>query len=153
MEILLMCSLLCATDVIAAVSLLNPRKQPKLFSLVFGEGIVNDAVCIILFNTVNDFAKNTDEEFNAKAVGLISLQFIILGVVSLLIGLVFGLCQSYLMKKVRSLTRDPVAECAIIFAVGYISYVVAELCHFSGIISLLTSGVTMAHYGWYNLSP
>ena len=56
MEILLMCSLLCATDVIAAVSMLNPKTQPKLFSMVFGEGIINDAVCIILFNTVNKFA-------------------------------------------------------------------------------------------------
>ena len=57
MEILLMCSLLCATDVIAAVSMLNPKTQPKLFSMVFGEGIINDAVCIILFNTVNKFAQ------------------------------------------------------------------------------------------------
>ena len=153
MEILLMCSLLCATDVIAAVSLLNPRKQPKLFSLVFGEGIVNDAVCIILFNTINGFAKDTDSEFTASTVGLISLNFFMLGIVSTLIGCVFGLIQSYLMKKVRSLTRDPVAECAIIFAFGYISYVVAEMLHQSGIITLLFSGLTMAHYGWYNLSP
>ena len=51
-EILLMCSLLCSSDVIAAVSLIKPKEQPKLFSLVFGEGIVNDAVSIILFNTV-----------------------------------------------------------------------------------------------------
>lgn len=55
-EIILMCSLLCSTDVIAAVSMLSPKKTPKLFSLVFGEGIVNDAVSIILFNTVNRFA-------------------------------------------------------------------------------------------------
>ena len=129
MEILMMCSLLCASDVIAAVSLLNPRKQPKLFSLVFGEGIVNDAVCIILFNTVNSFAKETDSEFTAKTAGLITLDFLMLGIVSTLIGCVFGLMQSYLMKRVRSLTRDPVAECSIIFAVGYISYVVAEMLH------------------------
>lgn len=154
MEILLMCSLLCSSDVIAAVSLLNPKKQPKLFSLVFGEGIVNDAVAIILFNTVNDFAKNAaDKEFNAAAVGFIALDFLALGIISLLIGLVFGLIQSYLMKKARSFTRDPVAECAIIFAFAYISYVTAELLHQSGIITLLTCGVTMAHYGWYNLSP
>ena len=124
-----MCSLLCASDVIAAVSLLNPKKQPKLYSLVFGEGIVNDAVCIILFNTVNDFAKNNDTGFNAKAAGVISLEFLVLGVVSLIIGLAFGLAQSYLMKKVRSFTRDPVAECAIIFSFAYISYVCAELVH------------------------
>ena len=55
MEILLMCSLLCSSDVIAAVSLIKPSEQPKLFSLVFGEGIVNDAVSIILFNTVMKF--------------------------------------------------------------------------------------------------
>lgn len=73
-EVLLMCSLLCATDVIAAVSLLKPREQPKLFSLVFGEGIVNDAVCIILFNTVNSYAmSSSDEEFTGGAVGMICL--------------------------------------------------------------------------------
>ena len=85
--------------------------------------------------------------------GIISLEFLMLGIVSILLGCVFGCMQSYLMKKVRSLTRDPVAECAIIFAVGYISYVVAELLHQSGIITLLFSGITMSHYGWYNLSP
>ena len=62
-----------------------------MYSLVFGEGIVNDAVCIILFNTVNDFAKNNDTGFNAKAAGVISLEFLVLGVVSLIIGLAFGL--------------------------------------------------------------
>lgn len=36
---------------------------------------------------------------------------------------------------------------------GYLSYSVGEIVHVSGIISLLTSGVLMAHYGWYNLSP
>ena len=85
-----MCSLLCASDVIAAVSMLNPKTQPKLFSLVFGEGIVNDAVCIILFNTVNNFALS-DEEFNGAAVGLVSVEFLMLFVVSLSIGTVFGL--------------------------------------------------------------
>lgn len=51
-EILLMCSLLCSTDVIAAISMVSYDEQPTLFSLLFGEGIVNDAVAIILFNSV-----------------------------------------------------------------------------------------------------
>lgn len=58
-EVIIMCSLLCSTDVIAAISLINPDKQPKLFSLVFGEGITNDAVSIILFNTVVNFSKRS----------------------------------------------------------------------------------------------
>jgi len=51
-----MCSLLCCTDVVAAIAVIKYEEQPKLFSLVFGEGITNDAVCIILFNTVMEFA-------------------------------------------------------------------------------------------------
>ena len=84
---------------------------------------------------------------------MICLEFVLLGLVSIIIGLVFGLIQSYLMKKARSLTRRPVAECAIIFSIAYIAYVVAEMLHQSGIIALLVCGITMAHYGWYNLSP
>ena len=58
-EVMIMSALLCSSDVIAAVSLISPEKQPKLFSLVFGEGITNDAVSIILFNTVVNFSKKT----------------------------------------------------------------------------------------------
>lgn len=56
MEILLLCSLLCASDVVAAISIVKYEEQPKLYSIIFGEGITNDAVCIILFNTVMEFA-------------------------------------------------------------------------------------------------
>jgi NhaP-type Na+/H+ or K+/H+ antiporter len=60
-ECMLMCSLLCSSDVIAAISLLSYDKQPDLFSIVFGEGITNDAVSIILFNTVLKYTARTSE--------------------------------------------------------------------------------------------
>ncbi len=53
-ECFVVSSLLCSSDVIAAISIIKYEEQPKLFSLVFGEGIVNDAVAIILFNTVQN---------------------------------------------------------------------------------------------------
>ena len=49
---MLVSALLCSSDVIAAISIIKYEEQPKLYSVVFGEGIVNDAVAIILFNTV-----------------------------------------------------------------------------------------------------
>ncbi len=52
MRICVVAALLCSTDVVAAVSIVDYSKQPKLFSVIFGEGIVNDIVCIILFNTI-----------------------------------------------------------------------------------------------------
>ena len=147
-----MCSLLCSTDVIAAVSLIKPKKQPKLFSLVFGEGIVNDAVCIILFNSVKEFSES-GKEFTAGSAALIGLDFFTLGISSILMGLAFGLACSYLFKKARSLSKNPVAEIAMIFSFAYLAYVCAELSHVSGIISLLVCGITMAHYCWFSLSP
>jgi sodium/hydrogen exchanger-like protein 6/7/sodium/hydrogen exchanger 8 len=53
MECLVIASLLCSSDVIAAISIVKYEEQPKLFSIIFGEGIVNDAVALILFQTVS----------------------------------------------------------------------------------------------------
>jgi len=52
MKILLITALLCSSDVVAAVSIVDYKKQPKLFSCIFGEGVINDIVSIILFNTI-----------------------------------------------------------------------------------------------------
>jgi NhaP-type Na+/H+ or K+/H+ antiporter len=51
-EILLLSSVLCATDTVAAMSLIKPERFPVLNAVLFGEGIINDAVAIILFRTV-----------------------------------------------------------------------------------------------------
>lgn len=56
-------------------------------------------------------------------------------------------------KNFRFLTVKPVVECTMIFCFGYLSYCVAELFHYSGIIALLASSILMAKYAWYNLSP
>ena len=114
MEVLLMCSLLCSTDVIAAVSLINPVEKPKLFSLVFGEGITNDAVSIILFNTVVNFTKE-ETQFDAGSTLVIAGNFAGLGLQSIGAGIVAGLACSYLLKRIRTLTKSPVSECAMIF--------------------------------------
>ena len=153
-EVMIMSALLCSSDVIAAISLISPEKQPKLFSLVFGEGITNDAVSIILFNTVVNFSKKTTaKSFNAASIFVIGSDFAALGFKSIVCGMFFAILVSLLLKKVRALTKTPVTECAIMFLFAYVCYVVAELWHLSGIIALLTSSVMMANYSWYNLSP
>lgn len=53
LPLMLFTSLLCSSDVVAAVSIVDYHEQPKLYSCIFGEGVFNDIVSIILFNTVN----------------------------------------------------------------------------------------------------
>lgn len=150
-EIILMSSLLCSSDVIAAVSLVSYDKEPRLFSIIFGEGITNDAVSIILFNTVLRYtAKNS--KITASTPFSILGGFILLGVVSFLIGAAFGLASSLFLKYFRSLTHNPINQAVILLSFAYISYITSELLHESGIISLLVCGIVQAHYSFYNLS-
>jgi NhaP-type Na+/H+ or K+/H+ antiporter len=53
MQMLLFTSLLCSSDVVAAVSIVDYEAQPKLYSCIFGEGVFNDIISIVLFNTVS----------------------------------------------------------------------------------------------------
>ena len=76
-----------------------------------------------------------------------------LGLVSILIGLFAGIFSSILFKNCRFLTHSAITETLLIVIIAFISYMVSESCEESGIITLLTCGVTMAHYTWYNLSP
>ncbi len=120
--------------------------------MVFGEGITNDAVCIILFNTVYEYT-GPDSEFTGSTPLKIVWSFLFLSFFSILTGVCMGFISSIVLKNFRFLTINPVIECNLIFCFGYLAYGIAELIHCSGIIALLTSGILMAHYTWYNLSP
>ena len=80
-------------------------------------------------------------------------NFLSLGFMSLFVGVVFGLFSSYILKSFRVFSKNPVSESVMIFCIAYLSYVTSEAAEYSGIITLLSCGIVMAHYSWYNLSP
>lgn len=100
-----LCSLLCSSDIIAAVTIVNEDEQPKLFSIVLGEGLFNDAVSIVLFETMREFANpygdQPDFDFHTFS-EVIGNFFKLLGL-SILVGIVFGFAYSYLTKVARFL--------------------------------------------------
>ena len=51
-ECLVLASVLCATDTVAALTIVKEKEFPQLYSIMFGEGIVNDAVSILIFETI-----------------------------------------------------------------------------------------------------
>lgn len=60
-EILLFSATLCASDAVAALTMVKFEESPRLFSVIFGEGIVNDAIAIILFETVKKLLESNEE--------------------------------------------------------------------------------------------
>jgi hypothetical protein len=59
-EILLFSSVISATDTVAALTFIKEEQEPKLFGILFGEGVINDAVCIVLYGILREFT-NSDQ--------------------------------------------------------------------------------------------
>jgi len=57
-EILLFASVISATDTVAALTFVKEESDPKLFSILFGEGVLNDAVCIVLYRILFEFTSS-----------------------------------------------------------------------------------------------
>ena len=122
MKLLLFTSLLCSSDVVAAVSIIDYASQPKLYSCIFGEGVFNDIVSIVLFNTVVELQS---VKFSVMTPLVILGQFIALAVVSITIGVIFGMLTSLMFKHMRFLTSSAVTETFIMIAMGFGGYFVA----------------------------
>lgn len=69
------------------------------------------------------------------------------------IGLLFGIFSCLVFKWNRFLTHSAITETLLLIIFAFVAYFLSELFELSGIISLLTCGISMAHYTWYNLSP
>lgn len=48
-------AIFAATDSVCTLQVLNQDETPLLYSLVFGEGVVNDATSVVLFNAIQNF--------------------------------------------------------------------------------------------------
>jgi NhaP-type Na+/H+ or K+/H+ antiporter len=146
---------LSATDTVAAVSIVKEQKYPKLNSILFGEGVINDAVSIVLFHATENILHEEEDgsvSFGAVEATEILLSFLFITSVSIVIGVAFGLLSSILIKKLPGINEFPERETSLIIMMAYMSYIIAELLDISGIVTIFMCGLTMAHYTYYNLS-
>lgn len=63
-----------------------------------------------------------------------------------------GLFSSLVTKKLRFISENTVMETMIVLIFGFCSFATAEIFHFSGVISVLLTGIIMSHYLFYNIS-
>lgn len=147
-DCLLLASVLSATDTVAAITVVKESKYPRLHNVLFGEGVLNDAVSIVLYRTV----ESVGDSFGVwEGISLV-WTFIITTIFSVGIGLGIGLLAAWVFKKNQSLQNHPEREIAIIILVGYLSYIISELIELSGIMAIFCCAVFMAHYTSQNTS-
>lgn len=145
-------SIISATDPVSVLSLFSKLGvDNSLYSIVFGESVLNDAVAMVLYKTLLVFQTS---EFTLTTVikGIFSFISVFLGSFSsgVLVGCLSALLFKYL-DLVGSEMRD--LERGLLFVIPFISYMFANGLDMSGIVSMLFCGMTMSHYTFHNISP
>ncbi len=151
MDALSFAAVISATDAVAALTFIHEDSEPKLFSILFGEGVVNDAVCIVIYKILTDFQKSGGQFSVSSVIGMFGTFCSLFGW-SFIIGLGMGILGSLILKSLKKYSIGRQAECALICLFAYLSYILSEELELSPIIALLFNGIFNSHYSFYNLS-
>ncbi|KAG6827749.1 hypothetical protein H0H92_010571 [Tricholoma furcatifolium] len=142
-------STLSATDPVTILAIFQQYKvDPKLYSVIFGESLLNDAVSIVMYQTLTQF-HGTEVYLSSifHGLGIFLLSFTI----SLALGVCFGLGMSLILKH-SSLHLFPSIESCLIPLCAYTCYFFSNGLNMSGIVSLLFCGITLKHYAYHTMS-
>ncbi|CAN1167949.1 Sodium/hydrogen exchanger 2 [Linum perenne] len=142
-------AIFAATDSVCTLQILNQDQTPLLYSLVFGEGVVNDATSVVLFNAIQGFdLVNLTPHNGLEFLG----SFFYLFITSTLLGAATGLVSAYIIRKLYIGRHSTDREVALMILMAYLSYMMAELFYLSGILTVFFCGIVMSHYTWHNVT-
>lgn len=125
---------LSATDPVTILAIFQTYKvDPKLYTIIFGESILNDAVAIVLFETAQKYKKGEAGSGTLGPLSILEGVGIFLGVffASLMIGVIIGIATA-LGLKYTYVRRFPKIESCLIVLIAYASYFLSNGLHLSG---------------------
>lgn len=139
-------------------------------ALIFGEGVINDALSIVLFKTFlplyinekhnnnnhhhnnddvnNNTNNNNTNNNNLNSVAMLIQSILIQIIFSIIIGICCGLLHARIMKKNMIIKKFAIYQTALVMLFGYLAYCIAEAVGISGILTVFIAAVTLAHYSW-----
>lgn len=150
LDTLLFSSIACAVDPIAVLAVFEEiHVNEVLYILVFGESLLNDAVTVVLYHMFEGYAEMGPTNIIPVdyLAGVASFFVVALG--GTLVGILWGLLAAFVSRFTHHVR---VIEPLFVFVMSYLSYVSAELFHFSGILALTFCGITMKNYVEENIS-
>ncbi|XP_013067640.1 sodium/hydrogen exchanger 9-like isoform X7 [Biomphalaria glabrata] len=143
---------LSATDPVTILALFNDlHVDVDLYALVFGESVLNDAVAIVLSESVETYGEYSSDAFSLEAFFSALGKFAGVMAGAFAIGTFMGIITAFLTKFTK--IRDfPLLETALFFLMSYSTFQAAEAADLTGIVAVLFCGITQAHYTYNNLS-
>lgn len=141
-------SLMASVDPIATLSILTGvgvSQTDTLYTLIFGESLLNDGVAIVLFDTLKVYLGSDAIELNESAYQEMAKRFAVVLFGSMGIGLGVGMACTLFFYALRG-QQTAVTEVAIFFCWALIPYYIAEAVGCSGIISIMVMGFFMDYF-------
>ena len=118
-----------------------------LYFLVFGESLLNDGVTIVLYNAMVALSGKDEIAGGDIALACVSFLFVVFG--GFFVGVIIGFLSTLIVKYTRHCRE---LEPFTILASIYLSFVLAECIHWSGIIAILGCGIVQKRYAFRNIS-
>ena len=144
---LLLGSILAATDPVSVLALVKTLGAPKRLSvLIEGESLFNDGTAVVLFNIL---LATTLAVLSGVDVSLMSIftaglsEFLVVVFVGAIAGLLCGLLANWLLLQ----SEDHLVEIAITLALAFGAFLLAEMLHGSGVISVVVAGLLVGNHG------
>ena len=145
---LLLGSIVATTDPAAVIAVFREVGAPRRLSwLVEGEALLNDAAALALFILLLGFIEAGQQPSAIAGLGEFILLFAGGGAFGYLAG-------RFLLWSIHQVSGDRLAEATLTMAFAYFSFVAAEhLLHVSGVVAVLTAGLTLSALGPARISP
>eukprot|EP00039_Didymoeca_costata_P011351 m.158917 g.158917 ORF g.158917 m.158917 type:complete len:602 (+) comp15144_c0_seq1:203-2008(+) len=138
-----------ATDPVTVLAIYHDlHVDNTLYALVFGESVMNDAVALVLFSTIE---RMKETEFNSANIMYSVLVFLVTFFGSFACGCIMGMGTS-LITKFTNIGAFPLLETTLFVLLSYMTFLIGEATELSGIVAVLFCGITQAHYTYPNLS-
>lgn len=132
-------AILSATDAVAAVSItkgLNISK--KTITILEGESLINDASALVAYRFAVAAVMGS-----AFIIWQATLQFILLLGGGFLVGFVMSKILAFILKRVH---KNPNVTISFMLLMPFVTYLIAEHLHVSGVIAVVVSGLAIARF-------
>ncbi|XP_074954973.1 sodium/hydrogen exchanger 9 isoform X1 [Phalacrocorax aristotelis] len=147
-------SLMSATDPVTVLAIFHElHVDTDLYTFLFGESVLNDAVAIVLTHSISIYSpKENPNVFDAAAFFQSVGNFLGIFAGSFAMGSSYAVVTA-LLTKFTKLCEFPMLETGLFFLLSWSAFLSAEAAGLTGIVAVLFCGVTQAHYTYNNLSP
>ncbi|NXC47815.1 SL9A9 protein, partial [Penelope pileata] len=155
-------SLMSATDPVTVLAIFHElHVDTDLYTLLFGESVLNDAVAIVLTYSISIYSpKENPNAFDAAAffqsvgnfLGIFAGSFAMGSSYAVVTALISFMAFFQHLTKFTKLCDFPMLETGLFFLLSWSAFLSAEAAGLTGIVAVLFCGVTQAHYTYNNLS-